>query len=1463
MHANFSETSSIKSLLSLKYLSQVEALNGIGIFSLRDLAEFTPCRYAQLLLGSIENGTIFDLELKNYLDSEVAQDATPDEIRLIAKQPIINIKGIGETYEKVFNSNFFVNTIEDLANFSAFKEAQSIILNKINDTFYEKPSAPKELIPELIGSTHTQVRFNNYVKEKEHIFDSAALQYLSAPDEPFPEQELIDAFTRHKFKFHLGYLALFKQKWINAGTHLGEILHSVALAPGESRNIAFLDWHSRQASSRSEDTSISEQLSSEFYQNRALNEVVQTTASEHQIGKTEIDATTETSGTSKTSGFGGGASTGASGKADLTSVTGFPLEVSGAGLASFAGSTGKSKVYSESNTQGTLTSETSGERSVLGQVTQNISDSTVQNSSNVRSLMSTVIIEDTQSGGQSVQTRNITNYNHSHALTMQYFEVLQKYNTNTYSDKLTPVLYLPFNPVNFNISIVRKYWTIFGEYLKQVLPREKFLSYDQVIKDFNPSNGAFDYSGNVHINKIKIRRSKQFSKGVRVTLDEANPPVTLNIRAQDMNDALDLIVKGGATYIDYHLLRDPERDVTRFGNRNSISLSENITLDIKSDFKRILEQKMRWYLDKDSGKTRRTSESNKEDNEIGIGSNRSNLQQDVRDENYILENESDFIEFSLDIEYELIDSSGNYLVITQNYDNSITFFDLYNGYDEEGVINISDHIQEQLVNSNEINPIHTIKEIENHFRTNKYGYTKYLLNYIEKEQIIDLIEHLGIIGTNDNIPLTKIIDPNPLGITENLLIFKLKEAEKQSSKILESLNFSGTYKINNKPSDRIFEGIGTKKETTFNGITVIHYSLRTENTNWLDETNSNQDLDFYISKQANADGKHRYFGKIISRQNQGSDLHTNEIAIQGFANKADAKKITFSYKQNIASVEFEDDKKPTGKTLVRNISLTLNFSYEKVIPLNVEEVVNGYIQNLEEYENIMKKKQIKSTVFLPTNGVFGEAILGLSNASEYINISRFYDWQDSPIPNNAPNILGVDVNQNLSRGISESLNPNVPVSVLNQISPQQMPDTSLNTALGAIQNGNIFRDMSKSSELSSTLKDLSSLANNTAQLSGNLSGEAASNALNAAVELGKQVAGMVNTAMGTNVASPPETQTAKGATRNAIEEMPTEADGTLSPTDNAIAGAIGAPVNSAPQAETSATEGESNAVLTPEGGANSEETQNTGSAEVSAGAFSGIKPSLTNTKVEIVLRAFIPSAIVKMDPSWMTNALFGPVLSSAGNNIAEQTDYFSGIGGDDRLTPNMLSDFSYGSTDYRAQAKFTIDFNSVQAYSPTYPNCADWGDSKIYFASDIQPINGAPLSWMFEKNQNSVQPDSIGTKIVNSSNFDVTVTKVTPTKIKAVIKINGNLPLVTLSPALNLWFEVTFEQKSNQITFDGYIQHDGFPSYELYFNGNPHYTHDCIAQGRTPFDLGPQNPAELIGTNTFWGEYEQTLRGVI
>ncbi len=96
---------------------------------------------------------------------------------------------------------------------------------------------------------------------------------------------------------------------------------------------------------------------------------------------------------------------------------------------------------------------------------------------------------------------------------------------------------------------------------------------------------------------------------------------------------------------------------------------------------------------------------------------------------------------------------------------------------------------------------------------------------------------------------------------------------------------------------------------------------------------------------------------------------------------------------------------------------------------------------------------------LGTGGVFAEAVLGRSNAAEKLDITRFWDWQDSPIPLQPTEIAAI---QTGSRATPENVTPGqLSNPIINITSPTSLPDpVGTAAALQAIQNGNMFRDMS-------------------------------------------------------------------------------------------------------------------------------------------------------------------------------------------------------------------------------------------------------------------------------------------------------------------------------------------------------------------------------------------------------------------
>jgi hypothetical protein len=120
-------------------------------------------------------------------------------------------------------------------------------------------------------------------------------------------------------------------------------------------------------------------------------------------------------------------------------------------------------------------------------------------------------------------------------------------------------------------------------------------------------------------------------------------------------------------------------------------------------------------------------------------------------------------------------------------------------------------------------------------------------------------------------------------------------------------------------------------------------------------------------------------------------------------------------------------------------------------------------------------------VALPTRGLFAEAKLGHCNASEVIDNTRFWDWQQSPIPHMAPEIAPVTPVSPQPQ--QQNLSPTqFPSSIVNIVNPPNAPDPAgMAAAMSLLATPGIFRDMSGRAEVADVLKNL---ADNAVKVAG-------------------------------------------------------------------------------------------------------------------------------------------------------------------------------------------------------------------------------------------------------------------------------------------------------------------------------------------------------------------------------------------
>ena len=230
-------------------------------------------------------------------------------------------------------------------------------------------------------------------------------------DVAMPLQELM-ANTTH---VQAGLVLRFIQRWQPIGQCLGDISYSLALAPGEARDLAMIDWSRSESVSRVDDIDSSEQLLHNQHRDRSIEEALNAGLHEHQEGWS------------------------------------FMAGTAGAASASIPIETVKLSISGD-HAIGVGISSTTGDRNLSGFSQQDLADTVTQATTVLRGLRSTVIVQADQNESNTIQTRTIANHNRCHALTVQYYEVLRTYRVTTQLAGADLALLVPHAVVTFDAT---------------------------------------------------------------------------------------------------------------------------------------------------------------------------------------------------------------------------------------------------------------------------------------------------------------------------------------------------------------------------------------------------------------------------------------------------------------------------------------------------------------------------------------------------------------------------------------------------------------------------------------------------------------------------------------------------------------------------------------------------------------------------------------------------------------------------------------------------------------------------------------------------------------------------------------------------------------------------------------------------------------------------------------------------
>jgi hypothetical protein len=217
-----------------------------------------------------------------------------------------------------------------------------------------------------------------------------------------------------------GHILEWRVQWRSNGYSLGDVAHTLTLAPRQTRRIAKVSWRRRELAVRREITEARDEVSQATFRERDYSEAVQSSLSEWSKGGSKSSTTGAAGGFGLALGpvvIGGGAAHGSSASSSWQS----------------------------------------GGRRVAASEEQSLRDAIRQFGESVRRVESTIVTEVQQAEEVEGVSEVIRNVNYCHALTVLYHEILRHYRVDTGFAGLRECLFVPFSITPFDIHKALKW----------------------------------------------------------------------------------------------------------------------------------------------------------------------------------------------------------------------------------------------------------------------------------------------------------------------------------------------------------------------------------------------------------------------------------------------------------------------------------------------------------------------------------------------------------------------------------------------------------------------------------------------------------------------------------------------------------------------------------------------------------------------------------------------------------------------------------------------------------------------------------------------------------------------------------------------------------------------------------------------------------------------------------------------
>ncbi len=282
---------------------------------------------------------------------------------------------------------------------------------------------------------------------------------------------------KHMSSLGIGYILNMHQAWVPDGFALGNLLYSLVLAPGEEQRLVVRE---NKQSYTITDTAEAQDSVNESY---SLSQMDNTDAAYQYALNQLMQANSHYDYEAKTTSVGGSFGIG--------------------GLYSgFAAALGLNAGYTKSTASANSSASQSNSHNEASSAAQRFQHSIKSASEKISAAQRVSMSIATSSETDSVATRIIANHNHSHTMTIQYWEVMRRYKMETCIDGVELVLFVPVKLINFlngqeyslknitsigTVSGFKNRYSILANYadvLKSALPN-KYRSGIELIRKFS------------------------------------------------------------------------------------------------------------------------------------------------------------------------------------------------------------------------------------------------------------------------------------------------------------------------------------------------------------------------------------------------------------------------------------------------------------------------------------------------------------------------------------------------------------------------------------------------------------------------------------------------------------------------------------------------------------------------------------------------------------------------------------------------------------------------------------------------------------------------------------------------------------------------------------------------------------------------------------------------------------------